>query len=99
MESILNLLKSDVNFNITIKKNDLLDFADYLINKTKIELEAYVVSAKPEKYLTRLEVCELLKVDQSSLHRWKYKGYLVPIKMGSRSLYLMSDINKMLKCE
>lgn len=96
MEAILNLLNSDANFNITIQKGDLMDFANFLISKTKNELEADVIAAKAETYLTRLETCEFLKVDQSTLFRWSKRGYLMPIEVGGKRVYKMSDLKRIL---
>ncbi len=96
MEAILNLLNSDANFNITIQKSDLMDFANFLIKNTKTELEAEVIAKQNESYLTRLETCDFLKVDQSSLHRWKKRGYLMPVEVGGRRLYRMSDLKRIL---
>lgn len=96
MEAILNLLISETNFNITIQKSQLIDFAKFLISETKAELEAELVAAKAETYLTRLETCDFLKVDQSSLHRWKHRGYLLPVEFGGRRMYRMSDLKRIL---
>lgn len=96
MEAILNLLNSDANFNITIQKNDLIDFAKFMISETKNEIEAEVIANKAETYLTRLETCEFLKVDQSTLFRWQKRNYLMPVEMGGRRLYKMSDLKRIL---
>lgn len=92
MEAILNLINSEANFNITIQKSDLMDFANYLITSTKNELEADLVAAKAETYLTRLETSDFLKVDQSTLFRWAKRGYLKPIEVGGKRVYRMSDL-------
>jgi hypothetical protein len=96
MEAILNLLTSDANFNITIQKSDLLDFANFMISKTKNELEAEVVAKNSERYVPRLEACNILKVDQSTLFRWAKRGYLMPVEVGGRRLYKMSDLQRIL---
>ena len=96
MEAILNLLNSDANFNITIQKSDLMDFANLLIKQTKTELEAEVIAQQNESYLTRLETCDYLKVDQSTLFRWAKRGYLAPVEVGGRRLYRMSDLKRIL---
>lgn len=92
MEAILNLINSEANFNITIQKSDLMDFANYLITSTKNELEANLVAAKAETYLTRLETSDFLKVDQSTLFKWAKRGYLMPIEVGGKRVYRMSDL-------
>lgn len=96
MEAILNLLNSDANFNITIQKGDLMDFAKFLISETKTELEAEVIAAKAETYLTRLETCDFLKVDQSTLFRWAKRGYLIPVEVGGKRMYRSSDLKRIL---
>lgn len=59
-------------------------------------LEKHFQPKEPEAYLTRKEVCELLKVDLSTLHNWKHKGKLNPVAIGGRVLYKRSDIDKAL---
>ena len=56
-----------------------------------------VIAAKAESYLTRLETCDFLKVDQSTLFRWSRRGYLMPVEIGGRRLYRMSDLTAILK--
>jgi hypothetical protein len=96
MEAILNLLTSDANFNITIQKSDLVDFVNFMINKTKSEIEAEVIAQKAERYVPRLEACNILKVDQSTLFRWAKRGYLVPIEVGGKRMYKLSDLQRIL---
>lgn len=96
MEAILNLLTSDANFNITIQKSDLLDFANLLITQTKNQLEAEVTAQKNESYLTRLETCDFLKVDQATLWRYAKRGYLMPIEVGGKRMYRKSDLQRIL---
>jgi len=96
MEAILNLLNSDANFNITIQKSDLIDFAKFMISETKNELEAEVIAQHNESYLTRLETCDFLKVDQSTLFRWAKRGYLIPLEVGGKRMYRMSDLKRIL---
>ncbi len=96
MEAILNLLTSDANFNITIQKSDLLDFANLLITQTKNQLEAEVTAQKNESYFTRLETCDFLKVDQATLWRWAKRGYLMPVEVGGKRMYRKSDLQRIL---
>ncbi len=96
MSNLNELLKSETNFNITIQKNDLIDFGKFMISEYKKELEAEIIAQKAESFLTRLETCEYLKVDQSTLFRYAKRGYLVPVEMGGRRLYKMSDLKRIL---
>lgn len=96
METIMELIKSGANINITIQKSDLVEFAKFIIQETKAELEAVVIADKAEKYLTRLETCDFLRVDQSTLFRWAKRGYLTPIEVGGKRVYKMSDLKNIL---
>lgn len=96
METILDLLLSDFNFNITIQKSDLLEFANFLISKTKTELEEEIKASKHETYLTRTETSVFLKVDLSTLWRLAKRGILCPIEVGGKRMYRMSDLIRFL---
>jgi len=96
MSKIDELIKSGVNVSITLATNDLKDFADYLIGKTKKELEEAVISEKAETYPSAKQVCEILNVSNVTLWRWSQKNYLVPIEVGGKRKYRMSDIKKIL---
>lgn len=54
-------------------------------------------AAEADELLTVDEVSNLLQVDRSTLWRWHRDEYLVPQKVGKRSLYRKSDINKLIK--
>lgn len=94
--SLQELLNSGQNINITVGLSDLQKFATDLISNTKAELEAEVIAQQAESYLTRLETCEYLKLDQSTLFRWQKRKYLMPVEMGGRRLYRMSDLKRIL---
>ena len=90
------LVKTGANVSITVEAKDLIYFADYLIDKSKKELEEAVIADKAETYPTPNQVSEMINVDLSTLWRWKKKGYLVPIEVGGKRRYKMSDVNKIL---
>lgn len=94
--NLLDLKNLEANVSVTINLTDLQQFAEGLISNTRRELEAEVIAAKEEKYLSRAETCELLKVDQSTLWRWARRGYLLPVEMGGRRLYKLSDLKRIL---
>jgi hypothetical protein len=94
--SLEELLKSGQSVTITVGLSDLKEFGNDLISKTKNQLEAELIASNSEKYLTRNETCNELKIDSSSLWRWSKRGYLVPVEVGGRRLYKMSDIKRIL---
>lgn len=59
--------------------------------------EKFKEAAEADELLTVDEVSKLLQVDRSTLWRWQRDEYLVPQKVGKRSFYKKSDINKLIK--
>ena len=48
------------------------------------------------EFLTAKETAEFLKVDPSTLIRWSKSGYLVPVRVGSRKMYRIEDLEAIL---
>ena len=48
-------------------------------------------------FLTSKETAEFLKVDPSTLIRWNKSGYLVPVRVGSRKMYRIEDLEAILQ--
>ena len=94
--NIQEILKSDVNFQVTIGINDLRQWHNDVIASTKKELEEVVLSEKMETYPTPKQVSEMLNVDLTTLWRWNKKGYLKTIEFGGGRRYRMSDVKAIL---
>ena len=94
--NIQELLKSDVNFTLSIGISDLREFHKEVIADTRRELEAVVLSDKAETYPTVKQVSEMLNVDLTTLWRWNKKGYLKTIEFGGGRRYKMSDVKAIL---
>lgn len=94
--NIQELIKSGANVSVTVESNDLINFGDYLIQKTKKELEEIVISEKAESYPTVKQVSEMLNVDLSTLWRWSKKNYLVPVEFGGGRRYKMSEVKALM---
>lgn len=95
--SVNEILKQGVNISITLKANDLIDFANYILEKRETEKEQDYLKSQNAKYLTRLETCDFLKIEQSTLWRYKQKKILMPVKVGGRLVYKFSDIKNLLE--
>lgn len=97
MSTLSQLLsQSDANITVSISINDLRDFHREVIEDTKKQLEDKIKASNAEVYLTIEEVTDILKVDRSTLHRWKKKNYLSPIEIGGKRRYLKSQIDKLI---
>ena len=93
---LLKLSKENPNINLTIKAGELLEMVDYCIHSTCKNLEQAITDANAETYPSRQKVAEILDVSLVSLHRWAKSGYLVPITVGGKRRYRMSDVKKLL---
>lgn len=52
-----------------------------------------------EEFLTANQTADFLKVDKSSLWRFEKSGYLVPVRVGSKRMYRISDLEAILNGE
>ncbi len=86
----------EINSVITQLYNvDPVSYKQEIINELRTVLleELKNIQPQPEKeYLSRDEVCEMLKVSKPTLHNWAKEGVLIPLKIGNRVLYLKSEI-------
>lgn len=94
--NIQELVEKCTNVSITVEANDLKHFADYIIDKTKKELEAVVLADKGESYLTIKQVSEMLSVNVCTLWRWNKSAYLQTIDFGGGRRYKMSDVKALM---
>lgn len=90
------MIQTNANINLTITLADLRTFHKEVIQSTKAELEAEIIAQKAERYVPRLEACDILKIDQATAWRWAKRGYLVPVEVGGKRMYRMSDLQRIL---
>ena len=76
---------------------DLPDFFQELkksiIPELREQLSKDFQPKEPTEYLTRSEVCQLLKIDLSSLHRWRKEGKIPSFGISNRVYFKRSDID------
>jgi hypothetical protein len=87
---------NETNITVSVGLNDLREFAKDMIQQTRREFDDLVVAQKSETYISRQRASEMLEVDLSTLWRWAKQGYLVPVSVGGKKRYRMSDINNRL---
>ena len=81
---------------VSISVAELIGAIDYCVQTTRKELEQQITDANTETYPSTDRVAEILDVDKSTLWRWKKNGYLVPIEIGGKRRYKMSDVKRIL---
>ena len=95
--TILDLAKACPDAIVAIKVSDLVEANEALIQKTKCELEELVTDQHAETYPSRQKVAEILDVDLTTLHRWAQRGILVPLSIGGKRRYKMSEVRRLLE--
>ncbi len=94
--NLIELAKVCPEAIISVKVGDLIEANEALVAKTKEQLEQLITDSATEIYPSRQKVAEILDVDLSTLHRWAKRGLLVPIEIGGKRRYRMSDVRRML---
>lgn len=94
--NLIELAKACPNAIISVKIGDLIEANEALVAKTKEQLEQIITDQTAETYPSREKVAEILDVDLSTLWRWAKRGLLVPISIGGKRRYKMSDVRRLL---
>ena len=97
MVDIIELAKNCPNLNITLKVGEVVEAINYCVLTTRKELEQQITDANTETYPSVARVAEILDVDKSTLWRWQKQGYLMPLEVGGKRRYRMSDVKRILE--
>ena len=79
-----------------IRHDDLVDFANLIIKKTKEEDSRQRKTDASSEFFTRTEVKKLLHVCDSTLTKWAAKKYLVPVRVGGKTMFRKDDVHRIL---
>lgn len=96
-QNLISLAKECPGLQVTITLSDLIEANTALIADTKKELEMLITDQNTETYPSRDKVMEMLDVSQATLWRWAKNGYLVPLNVGGKRRYKMSDVKRILE--
>ena len=94
---LAQLSKEMPGVTINIGLADLTAWHKEMIADAKKELEEKIVEQKAETHVSPKKAAEIFDVNPSTLHRWRQRGYLVPVEVGGKRRYKMSDINRILE--
>jgi predicted DNA-binding transcriptional regulator AlpA len=93
---IADILEAGGNVTLSVSANDLNEFGRTMLREAKAEFEAAILAENEERYLSPAETAKMLDVDESTLWRWRKQEYFVPIRIGGKPRYRLSDIKKLL---
>lgn len=95
--TIEEILRARQNITIAININDLREFANFLIDRTRRDLEKAIIDDKVESYPNQKQVAAILNVSPSTLTQWNKKGVLRHAgEVGRERRYKMSDVKALL---
>ena len=93
MKEINRLLNSEMDFIISVKKNDLIDLGKFLIDETSKKVKDKIKSGEEDVLLNVNEVMQKFKIkNRSTVWRWQKKGLLNPIPVGKLNLYKSTEV-------
>ncbi len=95
--NLIELVRECPSLQITITLGELVEANNLLIAEAKRELEQIITDQNTETYPSREKVMELLGISETTLWRWNKIGYLVPINIGGKRRYKMSDVRRILE--
>ena len=76
---------------------DLKEVIREIVLEAKHEMEAEIAKNCSDVLLTSNEVAERLSISMKTLYNWEKRKYLVPVEIGGKRRYKLSDINEILR--
>lgn len=93
---ISEIIEAGGNLTLSVSANDLKEFGRTMLKEAKTEFESVILAENEERYLSPAETAKMLDVDESTLWRWRKQDYCVPIRIGGKPRYKLSEIKKLL---
>ena len=94
---IADFIKQNQNVQLVVSASDLRELVNEWYDEHEAQKEAERKSTEDKQRITKSEVKKALSVTDATLWRWAKSGYLVPIKVGRKNVYLKSHIDKILQ--
>lgn len=94
---ITDLIKQNQNVQLVVSASDLRELVNEWYDEREAQKEAERKSIVESERISKTDAEKTLGVTSATLWRWSKSGYLVPIKVGRRNVYLKSDIDRILK--
>ena len=88
--NIAEILKSEKGALLVVDAKDLKEFANTIAAETAERLER----EQADMQITPTQAANMLGVDRSTLWRWGRENYLVPVKVGAKCFYWLSEVKR-----
>ena len=95
--SIEDVLDNSVATLIMIKPEDLKQTIINVVDEARRRMEKEIALNNSEVLLTTKQVTERLSISRTTLWHWGKKGYVIPVVIGGKQRYKLSDVNTILQ--
>lgn len=89
-------MAKQVQFIDTTPSELIMELKVALISELREQLSQDFQPKLPTEYLTRKDVCNLLQIDLSTLHRWRKEGHISSYGFGNRIYFKRSEIDSLI---
>ena len=96
-KTVHEVLNNGMATLVVIKAEDLKQTIHDAVCEAKKALEKDIALKHSDMLLTTNQVLERLKVSRTTLWVWVKKKYIIPVEVGGRQRYRLSDINAILE--
>ena len=101
IKNLINMAEEFPDLIVQVRLGDLLEANRQLIADAKLAMEQGIadsqVSKAEETYVSRKKAMAILGISSTTIWHWKQINYLVPITVGARYKYRMSDIRRIME--
>ena len=87
---------STIQFIGTNPTDLITEIKNSLIPELREQLSKDFQPKQPTEYLTRSEVCKLLKIDLSTLHRWRKDKMIPSYGFGNRVYFKRNEVEQII---
>ncbi len=94
--SIQDVLNGNLATFVVIKAEDLKQTIIDTINETRRRMEEEIALNNSDVLLTTNQVLDRLAISRTTLWSWTKRGYIIPIDIGGKQRYKLSDVNAIL---
>lgn len=94
---IIRLAKECPGTVVAVQANDLAEAGRRLVDLVRVEVEKEAGRKAASTLLTKEQVISRLNVSETTLWRWKKRGYLIPLAVGGQLRYKSQDIEDIME--
>ena len=95
-KTLLDAIVEGQNITVNLNAADLKEVINGIVAKERTRAQEEQRRKGEHAAISRQEAARRLGVTTNTLHRWAKSGYLIPVKVGAKTLYKAADIEEIL---